>query len=414
MQHQKIELLAPAGSYTNLMAAINAGCDAVYFGVDGLNMRQNNSQKFTLDDLKKIAEVCHEHQIRCYLALNTLVYDQDIDKMKAAIDAVKASGVDAIITFDMSALEYAREVGVEVHISTQHSISNIEAVKFFAHWVDRIVLARELTLDQIKFIVEEIKRQDIRGPKGKLVEIEIFVHGAMCVSVSGRCGMSLYMNDTSANCGECTQPCRRPYKITDEFTGKSLVVDNQFVMSPEDLCTIGLLDEIMATGAVSLKIEGRGRSPEYVDTVVRIYREAIMAIENHTYTEEKIKKWRDDLGLVFNKGLSTGFYRGKPWGFWSGVSGNKSTQAKELVGTVKKYYPKIKVVEIEVHASDIKASDHGIIIGPTTGLVQAQAQNMLIDDQAVDHARQGDTITFKINQKVRPGDKFYKFTTSPA
>ncbi|MFH1712109.1 MAG: peptidase U32 family protein [Patescibacteria group bacterium] len=408
MKDTNVELLAPAGSYESLMTAINAGCDAVYFGVDGFNMRQNNSAKFSLDDLKKIAEICHENKIRCYLALNTLVYDKDIEKMKAAIDAVKEAGVDAIITFDMSALVYAREIGVEVHISTQHSISNIEAVKFFAQWADRMVLARELSIEDVKKIVDEIKEQDIRGPKGSLIEIEIFIHGAMCVSVSGRCGMSLYMNKTSANCGECTQPCRRPYQIIDQQTNKALVIDNEFVMSPEDLCTIGLLDEIIATGVVSLKVEGRGRTPEYVDMVIRTYREAIKAIKNDTYTPEKIKQWNMDLGTVFNKGLSDGFYRGKPWGYWSGVSGNKAKQTKELVGTVKKYYPNISVAEIEVHASDIKEDDQCIFIGKTTGLLRTKPQGMMIDEQPVDYAKQGDMITFKVPDRVRGGDKLYK------
>lgn len=407
----QIEILAPAGSFANLRTAINAGCDAIYFGVDGFNMRQNNSAKFDLDDLQRIAEICHDNNIRCYLALNTLIYDQNITKMKAVVDAVKESGVDAIITYDMSVLNYAKEIGVEVHISTQHSLANIEAIKFFSTWADRMVLARELSLVDVKYIVDEIKTQNITGPKGNLIEIEIFVHGAMCVSVSGRCGMSLYMNKTSANCGECTQPCRRPYKITDEFTGNSLVVDNQFVMSPEDLCTIGMLDEIINTGAISLKFEGRGRSPEYVDTVIRTYRAAVESIKEDTYTEEKIKQWNKDLGTVFNKGLSDGFYRGKPWGYWSGVSGNKATQQKKLVGTVKKFYPKISVAEVEIHASEMTDEDKAIFVGPITGVVRCEPKNIMVDEKSTSKIKQGDLATFVVPSRVRAGDKLYKFVS---
>lgn len=405
---QKPELLAPAGSYPALMAAINAGADAIYFGVDGFNMRQNNSQRFTLDDLQEIAKRCHEHKIKCYLALNTLVYDENMAGMHQVIDAAKANGIDALIMFDPSAIEYARSIGIEVHISTQHSISNIETVKFFSRWADRMVLARELSLEQIKKIIDEIKKQNIRGPKGNLIEIEIFIHGAMCVSVSGRCGMSLYMNNTSANCGECTQPCRRAYEVKDTQTGKSLVIDNQFVMSPEDLCTIGLLDEIMATGAASLKIEGRGRAPEYVETVVRTYREAMTAVENKTYNEEKIKIWNERLGTVFNKGLSDGFYRGKAWKYWSGAAGNKASQVKEFVGTVVKYYPKIQVAEIDVHASELSDGDEAMFIGKTTGVLRVQPEAMMIDEKPVKKVKQGDAVTFTVPSPVRRGDKLYK------
>lgn len=406
---KNVELLAPAGTFTNLMTAINAGCNAIYFGVDGLNMRQNNSAKFTLDDLQKIAEICHEHNVTCYLALNTLVYDNNLSFMKETILAAKKAGVDALIMFDPSAIAFAHEVGMEVHISTQHSISNIEAVKFFSQWADRMVLARELTLEQVCNIVDQIKELDIRGPKGELVEIEVFVHGAMCVSVSGRCGMSLFMNNTSANCGECTQPCRRPYIIKDQFTKTELVVDNEYVMSPEDLCTIGMLDKIIASGVVSLKIEGRGRSPEYVDMVVKTYRDAISSIENETYTADKIQKWNKDLGTVFNKGLSDGFYMGKAWSYWSGVSGNKATQIKELVGTVRHFYPEPMVAEVEVHASDLKDGEKGIFTGPTTGVVHVELKNMLVNEKPTNHAKQGEMITFVVSEKVRRGDKFYKF-----
>ena len=404
-----VELLAPAGSYEALGAAINAGCDAVYFGVKGMNMRENTAAAFTLDDLREIAQICHQNNVKCYLALNTLVYDQGIDDMKKTINAVAKSDIDAIISFDMSAIAYARSVGVEVHISTQHSISNIEAVKFFSQWADRVVLARELTLEQIKQIVDEIKHQDIRGPKGELIQIEVFVHGAMCVAVSGRCGMSLYMYDTSANCGKCSQPCRRAYTVTDKLTGKQMDIDNEYVMSTQDLCTIGMLDEIIDSGVVSLKIEGRGRAPEYVDQVVRCYHEAIDSIKDGSYTKEKIDQWNKRLGTVYNRKMSEGFYRGKAFSYWSGGSHSQATQHKELVGTVEHYYPKAGVAEIKVHASDIKDNDNCVISGKSTGLMRFVAKGITIDEKQVDHAVQGDLITIKVPGVVRKNDKFYKF-----
>lgn len=407
--YEHIELLAPAGSFESLRAAINAGADAIYFGVEGFNMRANTSKKFTLDDLREIASICHEHKVQCYLALNTLVYDDNIDAMKKAIDAVKESGVDAIISFDFSVIEYARSIGVEVHISTQHSISNIEAVKFFSQWADRVVLARELTLEQMKTIVAEIKEQDVRGPKGRLVEIEVFIHGAMCVAVSGRCGMSLYMYNTSANCGKCSQSCRRAYTVKDRGTGKELDIDNEYVMSTQDLCTIGMVDEIMDSGVVSLKVEGRGRAPEYVDEVIGCYREAIESVKEGSYNRDKVKDWNTRLGTVYNRKMSEGFYRGQGFRYWSEGAHSQATQKKELVGTVEHYYPKVGVAEVRVHASDIKDSDKCAIEGKTTGLMRVVPEGMVIDEVQVNYAKQGDVITFKVPDKVRKNDKFYKF-----
>jgi U32 family peptidase len=406
---KKIELLAPAGSYESLRAAINSGCDAIYFGIAGFNMRANSAKRFTLDDLKEIATICNENEIKCYLALNTLIYDANISQMREAIDAVKESGVDAIITFDTTAIGYAREKGVEVHISTQHSISNIESVKFFSQWADRMVLARELTLEQIKHITEEIEKQDVRGPSGNLVEIEIFIHGAMCVAVSGRCGMSLYMYNTSANCGKCSQPCRREFTITDKATGKQLDVANEYVMSTEDLCTIGMLDEILKSGAVSLKIEGRGRAPEYVDEVVRCYREAIEGVKDESFSKEKVADWNKRLGTVFNRGMSEGFYRGLAYKYWAQGSGSKATQKKELVGTVVKYYPKISVAEIKIHASDFKKGDKCIFSGEATGVLRVDVDRIVLDEKEVEIAEKGDVITMVVPSKVKANDKFYKF-----
>ncbi len=407
--YDNIELLAPAGSFESLRAAINAGADAVYFGVAGFNMRANTAKKFTLDDLREIARVCHEHNVKCYLALNTLVYDHNIDAMKKAIDAVKESEIDAIISFDVSAIEYARSQGVEVHISTQHSISNIEAVKFFSQWADRVVLARELTLEQIKEIVDQIEAQNVRGPKSRLVEIEVFIHGAMCVAVSGRCGMSLYMYNTSANCGKCSQPCRRAYTVTDKGTSKQMDIENEYVMSTQDLCTIGMIDEIMDSGAVSLKIEGRGRAPEYVDEVIGCYREAIDSIKEGSYDQNKVKNWNERLGTVYNRKMSEGFYRGQAFRYWSEGAHSQATQKKELVGTVQHYYPKVGVAEIRVHASDVRETDSCMITGKTTGVMRVIPEGMMVDEVRSDHAEKGSLITIKVPNRVRKNDKFYKF-----
>jgi len=408
-----IELLAPAGSYEALHTAIHAGCDAVYFGVSGYNMRANTSEAFSIEDLREIARICHEKQIKCYLALNTLVYDEGLDGMKKIIDAVKEAQVDAVILFDLSVMQYAREQGVEVHISTQHSISNIEAVKFFAQWADRLVLARELTLEQIKHITEQIKDQNICGPKGRLVEIEVFVHGAMCVAVSGRCGMSLYMYNTSANCGACSQPCRRAFTVTDKATGKQLDVENEYVMSTQDLCTIGMLDEIVKSGAVSLKIEGRGRAAEYVDVVVGCYREALASIEQDTYKKEKIADWNKRLGTVFNRGMSEGFYRGLAFKYWSGAESSKATQIREFVGVVRNYYADISVAEIELQAAPIKENDECLILSKTDGVIRLIAKDMRKDDQPINQAVQKEWITLKVSQPIKHGDKLYKIKNTP-
>jgi len=402
------ELLAPAGSQASLTAAIKAGADAVYFGVAELNMRANTAQKFTVDDLVDIAKQCHEANVKCYLALNVLVYGDELEKIKQVIDAVKKAKIDAVICFDPSVIEYARSVGVEVHMSTQHSISNIEAVKFFSQWADRMVLARELTLEQIREIVDEIKKQDVRGPSGRLIEIEIFIHGAMCVSVSGRCGMSLYCHNTSANRGMCFQPCRRAYQVSDPQTGKAMKIDNEFVMSPEDLCTIGLLDEIVKSGVVCLKIEGRGRAADYVDRVVRTYREALESIADGTYSKEKIDRWNKELGTVYHRGLSDGFYRGKAFKYWCGSYGSQASETKEFVGPVTKFYPKISVAEVTVQASELEEGTEVVFLGKNTGVYRTCAKNLIVDEKPVTVAKQGEVLTFKVDERVRHGDKLYK------
>jgi len=409
------ELLAPAGSQASLTAAIKAGADAVYFGVAELNMRANTAQKFTVDDLDTIAKQCHDADVKCYLALNVLVYGDELEKIKQVIDAVKKAKIDAVICFDPSVIEYARSVGVEVHMSTQHSISNIEAVKFFSQWADRMVLARELTLEQICEIVDEIEKQDVRGPAGHLIEIEIFIHGAMCVSVSGRCGMSLYCHNTSANRGMCFQPCRRAYQVSDPQTGKAMKVDNEFVMSPEDLCTIGMLDEIVKSSAVCLKIEGRGRAADYVDRVVRTYREALETIATLATSEtlatkhpDKIDQWNKELGTVYHRGLSDGFYRGKAFSYWCGSYGSQATETKEFVGPVTKYYPKISVAEVMVQASELEEGTEVVFLGKNTGVYRTLAKSLIVDEKPVTVAKQGQVLTFKVDERVCHGDKLYK------
>lgn len=404
----KPEVLAPVGSWECLSAAIKAGADSVYFGIGEMNMRSHSAQNFSVQNLPGISKLCHEAGVKCYLALNVLIYDAEIDEMKHVIDAAKAAKIDAVIAFDLTAIRYANEIGQDVHISTQHSISNIEAIKFFADVTDRVVLARELTLEQIRHIRDEIVAQDVRGPKGEFMEIEDFVHGAMCVSVSGRCGMSLFCHNTSANRGKCFQPCRRCFEVRDPATGKTMVVDNNFVMSPEDLCTIGMLDEILDAGVQVLKIEGRGRPPEYVDTVVHCYKEAIQAINDGTYTEDKIKDWNQRLGAVFNRGLSEGFYRGQAWSHWSGVGGSKATETKEFVGPVTHYYPKLNVAEIDVQASELKQGTEVIFTGKTTGVHRQKAENLIVNEKPVEVSRQGDELTFKVSERVREGDKLYQ------
>lgn len=405
---KQIELLAPAGSYEALRAAINAGCNAIYFGVTGFNMRANAAAAFTLEDLREIARICHEANIKCYLALNTLVYDHSVEEMKAVIDAAKDSHIDAVIVFDLSVVQYAHDQGVEVHISTQHSISNIEAVKFFSQWADRLVLARELTLEQIKYITEQIIEQNIRGPKGELVEIEVFIHGAMCVAVSGRCGMSLYMYNTSANCGSCSQPCRRAFTVTDKATKKQLDVDNEYVMSTEDLCTIGMLDEIIDSGVVSLKIEGRGRAPEYVDEVVKCYREAITSIQNGSYSKDLIAEWNKRLGTVFNRGMSEGFYRGKAFKYWSGEESSKATQTREFVGVIKNFFPEVSVAECEIQAMELHDGEECMILSKDEGVIRFTAEHMRKDESPITQAVQKDVITFKVPEPVKRGEKLYK------
>lgn len=408
MKTNSIEILAPAGSFETLQTAIDAGADAVYFGISDFNMRATAAANFINADIPKIVKLCKASKVKPYITLNTLLYDNELGRMREIVNEVKENGIDAVIAADMATIEYARSKDVEVHISTQLSISNIESLKFYSQFSDRVVLARELTLEQVAEIIREIREQDIRGPKGNLVEIEVFAHGALCVAVSGRCSMSMYCYNTSANRGKCSQMCRRQYKVTDISTGKELVIDNNYVMSSADLCTIGMLPELVATGVNVLKFEGRGRSAEYVDTIIRTYKEALNAIEDGTYSNDKIKKWNEDLGTVFNRGFTQNFYMGRKIGEWAGVHGSKATQERIHIGAVEHYYPKVKVAQVKIQAKDeFKTGDEYIITGPTTGLEKGIVKSLVVNDKETDKAKQGDTVTFKVNKKVRKNDRLY-------
>ncbi len=404
------KLLAPAGSFENLYTALNAGADEIYFGGKELNMRSASSKNFEIKDFKKVAKLCHQKGVKCYLTLNTVLFDEDLKQSYKLIDAVKKSGIDGVIVSDVASILYAYQKGVEVHVSVQSSITNIESVKFYSQWADRVVLARELDLKMQKQICTQIKKQKITGPSGNLVEVEVFAHGALCVAISGKCGMSLLTYNKSANRGECLQPCRRKYKIEDTETGRELAVENEYVMSSSDLCTIGFLDEILDTGITVLKIEGRNKPAEYVDTVIKTYREALDAVKENTYTEEKIKQWNQDLGTVYNRGLGSGYYLGKTFKDWSGLYGSRATKKKTYLGDITHFYPKIKVAEILLRADGLKIGEEYIIVGADSGLVRGKIEELRSDDQReIEKAKKGEIISIKISSKVKKGDKIYKF-----
>ncbi len=405
---RKIELLAPAGSYESLQAAIKNSADAIYFGINQLNMRAVSAANFTTCDLREITKICKKNKVKSYLTLNTVLYDNDLLLMKKIIDSAKDNKVNALIISDVAAMQYTRSINMEVHISTQLSISNIEAVKFYSQFTDRIILARELNLDRIEYIIKEIKRQKIKGPKGKLIEIEIFIHGALCIAISGRCSMSLFQYNSSANRGACRQLCRRKYRISDYETNQELVIDNDYVMSPTDICTIGFLDKIISLGVKSLKIEGRGRSPEYVATVVKNYKKAITLIEKNKYTLKEKEKLEKNLKTVFNRGLSDGYYLGKKLHEWSASGNSQATEEKIFTGIVKHYYSKIKVAEILLQAYNIKVGDKYSITGKNTGVIFGKIKILKSDDKKnIKKAAKGNLITIPIKERVRENDKFY-------
>lgn len=400
------EIMAPSGDWASLQAAIQGGADSVYFGVEQLNMRARSANNFTLDDLPDIVRITKAEGIKTYLTLNTVLYDHDLPMMKRIVDAVKENGIDAIIASDQSAIMYAHKQGVEVHISTQCNISNIGMVEFYSNFADVMVLARELSLGQVAKIVEQVREQNITGPSGNLVQIELFAHGALCMAVSGKCYLSLHTYNSSANRGACKQNCRHAYTVTND-EGKQLEIDNEYIMSPKDLCTIDFLDEILETGVSVLKLEGRGRSPEYVQTVTRCYKEAAEAVIDGTYTRERANGWKNELEKVYNRGFWDGYYLGHKLGEWSTAHGSVATKEKTFAGKVLHYYPKAEVAHIRVKTQQITKDEPILIIGNSTGVVEAPVETLWVDDEPAPVATKGQECTIKIHERVREGDKVY-------
>lgn len=407
MQRKDFEIMAPVGSYESLYAAINAGADAVYFGVEGLNMRARSSVNFTLDDLRNIAGICDEHGVKSYLTVNTIIYDEELPKMREVIDAVAGSGISAIIASDIAAITYARRVGVEVHISTQCNITNIEAVRFYARYADVVVLARELNLDQVTAIHRAITEEDIRGPHGKPVRIEMFCHGALCMAVSGKCYLSLHEMNSSANRGACTQICRRSYTVTDRETGDQLDIENKYIMSPKDLKTIHFLDRMADAGVRVFKIEGRARGPEYVYTAVECYSQALEAICDGSYGKAKIEEWDVRLEKIFNRGFWNGYYLGQRLGEWSGKYGSSATRVKRYAAKGVRYFSKLGVAEFYVEAGEVKKGDEIIITGPTTGAIIMTVDELRVDLKPVEKAVKGESFSIRVDSKIRPSDRLY-------
>ena len=408
----KIELMAPAGSFESLQAALDNGADSVYFGVEQLNMRARSSINFTLDDLDEIARRCKEKNVRTYLTLNTIIYDHDLSIIKTLLDRAKQAHITAVIAMDQAVIAYARQIGMEVHISTQINITNIETVKFYALFADTMVMSRELSLRQIKKICEQIEREQVKGPSGNLVEVEIFGHGALCMAVSGKCYLSLHSHNSSANRGACKQNCRKKYTVIDQESGFEIELDNEYMMSPKDLCTLDFLDQVIDTGAKVLKIEGRGRAPEYVATVIRTYREAIDAYYEGTYTKEKVERWMEALATVYNRGFWGGYYLGQKLGEWSGVPGSQATQKKVYIGKAMHFFPKTNISEFKIEAFDIKRGDKLLITGPTTGVQELILEDMYVNDQLSESAKKGDSCTFRTEFRPRPSDKLYKIVSN--
>ncbi|MCC7532616.1 MAG: U32 family peptidase [Bacteroidia bacterium] len=408
MNKTKLEIMAPAGSWEAMMAAIKAGADSVYFGIEQLNMRARSTNNFYLEDLKKIAETCSSNSVKSYLTLNTIIYDHDLNLMRNIVDEAKAAGITAIIASDLAVLNYGRKQKMPVHISTQTNITNIETIEFFADYADVMVMSRELTLQQVAAITREIQRRNIVGPSGNLVRIEIFGHGALCMAVSGKCYMSLHTHNASANRGACIQNCRRSYIVTDKEEGYELEIDNEYIMSAKDLCTIDFLDKLIASGVSVLKIEGRGRSADYVYIVTKCYREAAEAIANGTYTSDKIESWKTQLATVFNRGFWDGYYLGRKMGEWSNVYGSSATTKKIYLGKGHKYYDKIGVAEFLIEAHPLQIGDEIMITGTTTGYIEAVVNEIRVNDKVVTSASKGDIASFVLSEKIRPSDKLYK------
>lgn len=413
MQRKNIDLMAPVGSYESLMAAIQAGANSVYFGIEKLNMRARSSNNFTFEDLHNIVDICNNAGIKTYLTVNTIIYDNELDKMRQVIDAAAEAKVTAVIVSDIAVMQYARKKNLEVHASTQLNITNIEAVEFYSNFCDVMVTARELTLDQVADITHLIKKRNITGPSGKLVQIEIFCHGALCMAVSGKCYLSLHEYNHSANRGACLQTCRRSYVLTDKETGEEIEVDNEYLMSPKDLCTIGFIDKIIDAGVSVLKIEGRARSGEYVKTVVECYNEAINSVLDNTYSKEKIDNWTERLSNVFNRGFWNGYYLGQKLGEWSKEYGSKAKKTKVYLGKVHNYYSNIGVAELKIDTGEeLSVNDEIIFLGETTGVVQQIVKEIRKDKKIVQLVKKDDVFSTQTIELVRRGDKFYKLVNT--
>lgn len=409
-----IEIMAPVGSFESLAAAVQAGADSVYFGVEQLNMRAKSSINFTLDDLNEIVSICRQNNIKSYLTLNTILYDHDLNVMRRIIDAAYDSKITAIIASDIAVLNYASTKGMEIHASTQLNVSNIESLKFYAHFCDVIVLARELSLKQVKEITTQIQEQNICGPRGELVKIEIFAHGALCMAVSGKCYLSLHEKNSSANRGACQQTCRKAYTVTEKESGYQLEIDNEYIMSPKDLCTISFIDKILDAGVSVLKIEGRARPAEYVKIVAGTYREAVDAWVDGRFTPENIARWEERLGSVFNRGFWDGYYLGRKLGEWSSNYGSSASKRKIYLGKCMNYFSNIGVGEFQLEAAGLDLHDEILIVGPTTGVVETTVQEIRIDLKPVPEAKKGNRISFKVPEKVRRSDKLYKWVKATA
>lgn len=405
---KKFELMAPAGSYEALIAGINAGCNSVYFGVEQFNMRARATMNFALEDLPKIGEICQQHQVRSYLTLNTIVYDHDLSAIKTVLDAAKNANINAVIAADQAVIAYARSINMEVHISTQVNITNIETVKFYALFADTMVLSRELSLQQVKKITDIITKEQIKGPSGNLIEIEIFGHGALCMAVSGKCYLSLHTANASANRGACVQNCRRSYTVIDNEDGHELEIDNEYIMSAQDLCTIDFLDQVLDAGVKVLKIEGRGKGADYVKTTVECYREAIDSYYESTYTKEKVANWMERLKKVYNRGFWSGYYLGQELGAWNDAPGSKATTKKIYLGKGVHYFDKIQVAEFKLEAYELRVGDAILITGPTTGAIETTITELHGDNGQIDVAKKGDSCAFKLDTPIRTSDKLYK------
>ena len=405
---EEFEIMAPVGSRESLAAAIKAGAGSVYFGIGQLNMRSHSANHFTIDDLREIAATCDKHGIKTYLTVNTIIYGEDLNAMREIVDAAKEARITAVIASDVAVMSYCAEKGVEVHLSTQLNITNIESLKFYARFADVVVLARELNMEQVAEIHRQIVEQHICGPRGELIRIEMFCHGAFCMAVSGKCYMSLHDANRSANRGECVQICRRSYTVTDNETGNQLEIDNKYIMSPKDLKTVRFIDRMMEAGVRVFKIEGRARGPEYVHTVVSCYKEAIASVLDGTYTEEKKDRWDERLATVFNRGFWDGYYQGQKMGEWNKHYGSSATERKVLVGKVMKYFSKLGVAEVAVETTDFAVGDKLLITGPTTGALWLNADEIRFDLKPVERALQKQRVSIPVPEKVRPNDKLFK------